>query len=285
MLRAIRLPGPRKGLCVMARMKAILLAGAFVVGAGDLARAADLLPPPPPMEPAPPPVVASGFYLRGDIGVGFDELSSFNSTDAAFIGGFSYDGSGLGTQGFFGGGVGYQFNNWFRVDGTAEYRTNTKFWAIENYTAFCGFGVCHDDYSGHLNSIVTLANGYIDVGTWYGFTPYVGAGIGAAFNQFTGLTDIGVETGGYGQAPTRTSTQLAWAAMAGVSYSITPNWKLDVGYRFLSMGKMTSAGIQCVAGCTHEIQSFNLFSNDVRVGLRYVFAEVPPPAPPLVTKY
>ncbi len=269
----------------MASLKAIILGGAFVLGAASFAQAADLpMPPPPPIAPFP---VVSGWYLRGDVGVGFDELSSFSSSDAnAGIPGFSYDGSGLGRQAIFGGGAGYQFNNWFRADVTGEYRTPTKFWAYENYagtTPACS--TCIDAYTGSVRTFDVLANGYFDIGTWYGFTPFVGAGIGAAFHSFEGLTDVGVQTGGFGQAPTSNTTQFAWALMAGVAYSFTPNWKLELSYRYLDMGNVASNSIICTAGCTYEVQRFHIASNDVRLGLRYVFAEVPPPAPPLVTKY
>jgi opacity protein-like surface antigen len=269
----------------MAKLKAIFIAAAFVVGTANVAGAADLLPPPPAPAPEAPPEM-NGWYLRGDVGVGFDEMSNFSSTDASIVPTFSYDGHGLGRQVFFGGGVGYQINNWFRADVTGEYRTNSKYWGVENYTEFCTVGTtCLDDYSGQVSSIVSLVNGYVDVGTWYGFTPFVGAGIGASFNRFSGLTDVGVQTGGYGQASPSNNVQLAWALMAGVSYSITPNWKVELSYRYLDMGNVTSNPIVCVAGCTYEVQRFHMASNDVRIGLRYIFAEVPPPAPPLITKY
>ncbi len=142
---------------------------------------------------------------------------------------------------------------------TGEYRTATKYWATENYagtTPDCA--TCYDDYSGRVSTFDVLANGYIDLGTWYNFTPFIGAGIGAAFNQFSGLTDIGVQTGGYGVAPSSNSVALAWAVHAGVDYSFTPNWKLEVAYRYFNGGKVTSDGIICTAGCTHEVQSFNI---------------------------
>ncbi len=271
----------------MASIKAIIFASAVAIGAFNIAHAADLgLPPPPPVE-APPPPVVSGWYLRGDVGVGFDQLSNFYSTDSTLPIGFAYNGAGLGQQVNIGGGVGYQVNNWIRFDVTGEYRTQTKYWGVESYTVACTGGgpTCYDDYSGHVSTFDVLANGYIDLGTWYNFTPFIGAGIGAAFNQFSGLTDVGVSTGGFGVAPSSNSVDLAWAVHAGVDYSFTPNWKLEVAYRYFNGGKVTSDGIVCTAGCTHEVQSFNIASQDVMVGLRYVFAEVPAVAPPLVTKY
>ena len=74
--------------------------------------------------------------------------------------------------------------------------------------------------------------------------------------------------------------------MAGVSYAITPNLRLEFGYRYLDLGNVASNPIICSCGGTdYESEKFHLASNDIRLGLRYVFAEVPPMAPPLVTKY
>ncbi|MGB8278095.1 MAG: outer membrane beta-barrel protein [Methylovirgula sp.] len=273
-------------------MQAFFLAGALMVGAAGGAAAADLtLPVPPPIEPVAAPAPFSGWYLRGDVGVGINEMSNFSSTDASFVPGFQYDGAGLGTQAIIGAGVGYQFNNWFRADVTGEYRTESKFWANEGYNGGVG-DVGGDGYSGSARSTVVLANGYFDIGTWYGFTPFVGGGVGAAFQQFHALTDIGLgpnNVGAYGIAPDRNLVQFAWALMAGVDYSILPNWKIELSYRYLDMGNISSYPIACTAGCTNESQSFHMASHDVRLGLRYVFAEVPLPAPPLqgpvVSKY
>lgn len=272
----------------MAGLKAILIAGAFVVGATNLAAAADLLPPlPAPIPEAPPEV--NGWYLRGDVGAGINMLSDQQSTFATGVpGGFANNGSGVGVQGIIDLGAGYQFNNWFRADVTGEYRWPTKYWGLESYTAFCPGGVvaCYDKYSATVSSAVFLANGYVDLGTWWGVTPFVGAGVGGAYNMFNDLSDAGLQTTGYGTASNRGQFGLAWALMAGVSYWITPNLKLEFSYRYLDLGTFASNPIICGCGGTdYESEKFHLASNDIRLGLRYIFAEAPPPAPPLVTKY
>ncbi|MHB8883464.1 MAG: outer membrane protein [Methylovirgula sp.] len=275
-------------------MQALLAAGALVVGTAGVAAAADLpLPPPPVMEPiAPPPF--SGWYLRGDVGVGLNQSSNFISSAASTVSGFRYNGYGIGTQAIFGLGVGYQFNNWFRADVTGEYRTDSKYWANEGYAAGVGYGAGSDGYFGAVRNAVFLANGYVDLGTWYGFTPFVGAGVGVADTNFHGLMDVGLgpsNYGGFGTASDRTSAQLAWALMAGVDYAIAPNWRVELSYRYLDMGSVRSNGIMCLPTCAppYETQSFHMASNDIRVGLRYIFAEIPPMAPPLqgpvISKY
>ncbi len=64
-----------------------------------------------------------------------------------------------------------------------------------------------------------MANGYVDLGTWAGFTPYVGAGLG------TGYTDVAEQlrlrarqTLAVGCDHRRRSWNFAWALMAGVGY-------------------------------------------------------------------
>jgi opacity protein-like surface antigen len=273
----------------MASMKAILIAGAFVVGTGNLASAADLLPLPPPPPLEAPPIPISGWYLRGDVGVGIASINNLSSSFAPgfVVGGDEFNAATLGDSTFLDLGAGYQFNNWFRADVTGEYRTSAHFSAIESYTSFCAFARCYDDYSASVGSAVGLANGYFDLGTWFGITPFVGGGVGFDYTTIAGLTDIGANSGGFGFAPTRSTTNFAWAAMAGLSYSVTPNLKLEIGYRYLDLGDPGSGSIVCTntPACGYEVQKFHMTSNDVRLGMRWIFAEVPPLAPPLVTKY
>jgi opacity protein-like surface antigen len=271
----------------MASFRAVIIAGAVAIGAFNVAHAADLdLPPPPPVE-APLPPVVSGWYLRGDVGVGIDQLNQFYSTDAPVIGGFSYDGAALGQQAIIDGGVGYKFNNWIRFDVTGEYRTDTKYWALENYTAACTGGgpICYDGYTGRVSTWDTMANGYIDLGTWWNITPFVGGGVGVAFNHFGSVYDNNFSTGGSGTAPANWSTNLAWNVQAGIDYAFTPNWMLEFSYRFFDGGIAKTGAFNCGGACTNEVQSFNIYSQDIRIGLRYMFADIPAVAPPLVTKY
>lgn len=279
----------------MGSIKALFIAGALGMGASSFATAADLLPPPPqPMyEPPPAPVTFSGWYLRGDVGVGAQTSNNLRNTiDPNFtIVGDEFDAKSIGDAAFVDFGAGYQFNNWFHGDVTGEYRTAAQFHTIESAIFQCGgIGVvrCHDNDVGSVSSAVFLANGYFDIGTWYGFTPYVGGGVGFADNFFKGVTDTG-EAGGFGFAADHSSLNFAWAAMAGVGFAITPNLRLELGYRYLNMGTATSGAIICqnTAVCPHEVLKFNLASNDFRIGMRYIFADVPPPAPalPLVRKY
>jgi opacity protein-like surface antigen len=267
----------------MASVKAIFSAGAILVGTVGGVHAADLLPP--PVEPVAAPSFGN-WYIRGDVGVGIDQISGLRSTfgDGTYPPGFAHESSSLNNQVELGLGAGYQFNNWFRADVTGEYRTDSHYSGLESYsTVGCGgagVNTCYDGYSANVNSAVFLANGYFDIGTWYGVTPFFGAGVGFSHNTIAGLTDTGQ---GYGMAPDHSKFDFAWALMAGLSYSVTPNLKLEMSYRYLNMGSAQSGGIQCfnTQYCTPEYQNFKLASNDIRIGFRYMFADYIPPAPPL----
>ncbi|MCE4223773.1 porin family protein [Methylobacterium sp. C25] len=272
------------------------------VGAPCLAHAADLLPPPPP-PPMPAPVdVGGGWYLRGDVGVGAAEFEKVTTnlgvTGAALPAGYAITDRTAGDQFFAGAGVGYQFNSFLRGDITGEYRGGGDLHYVERFPLNGGTGI--DTNSGKFRSIVTMANGYIDLGTWWCLTPYIGGGVGVAFNQISGYQDIGAGTaaGGFGTAPTKNSTNLAWAAQAGVTYDVTPNFKVDVGYRYLNMGHAKTGPVACVNDPTCSFASYKvseLTSHDVKIGLRYLIgaagaAPLPALAPayepaPLVRKY
>lgn len=284
----------------MGGLKALTIAGVLALGAGA-ASAADLLPPPPVVEP---PIVAAadfgGWYLRGDVGVGINTISKLRSS---FAPGFLVDNplfdasSSLGDSVIVGAGVGYQFNSWLRADITGEYRSQADYRAIQSYgPTFCPLisGRCYDVYSGKVNAAVFMANGYADLGTWYGVTPYIGAGVGLAHVRFANLTDTGVQPGGgFGFAQNGSQTNFAWALMAGLGYNVTSNLKLEFGYRYLNMGRVTTPAIVCMnaPACGYERHSYNLASHDIRVGFRYMFGEagvapIAMAAPgPLVRKY
>ena len=209
----------------------------------------------------------------------------------------------MSPQVILGGGVGYQFNSFFRADVTGEYRFGDHYRAVEGFApnqffinSFTpptqGSGGA-DYYQGNITNGVVLVNGYVDIGTWYRITPYVGAGVGVAFNHFSGLTDYNVTNFGQpsGSSEGHTNTELAYAFMAGFAYDLTPHLKLDFGYRYLNMGRISSGPINCFGGTpvcgdnTREVQNYHLDSHDIRLGLRYAFAE-PLVAPPvLIRKY
>jgi opacity protein-like surface antigen len=305
----------------MANLKALMLAGGALIALSPAAVAADLLPPAPALEP-PSPAAAefSGWYLRGDVGIGANVntpgiVQTPDVLSSSIWGGWydsaatetSYNNS-ISAAGIFDLGVGYQFNNWLRFDVTGEYRGGSRMHSMyvindpmgKNQTQAADF------YSGDLSSIIGLFNTYVDLGTWYGVTPYVGAGLGFALNTLSGLSDQSynytskngeTESGGY--ASDKSKWNFAWALMAGFDYNVTQNLKLELGYRYLDVGKYASGEMACLNGsggsfyslpdpnCEPAIKSKgDLAYNDFRLGLRWTFGEEASYAPaPLMRKY
>ncbi len=306
----------------MRSLKTLVLAGVVTIGATAVASAADLGPPPmglphPPM--AHPIAESGGWYLRGDIGIGALDAKSFEYSDRPA--GLTFTSKDFQQQIFGGIGVGYQFNSWLRFDLTGEYRGKTGFSAHDRYSVAgqnCGglygqpaaavtctnFG--ENSNRGNISSAVFLANAYLDLGTWSGLTPFVGVGIGAAQHKVAGVTDTGYATNQvtattipliapvgqsatsatFGTAANKTKTNAAWALMAGVAYDVTPIYKVELGYRYLNLGKFSTGNYTCAGGCatTYSLAAKNLDSHEFKIGMRWMlggpsYAAAPHPMP------
>ena len=196
----------------MVSVKSFILAGAVAV-VSTAACAADMALPPPPIQYQPVPMVLEaplgGWYLRGDVGVGVQTFSSFqhSQTNSAFVWPPSWNvvQQDIQDTSIFGLGVGYEFNNWLRFDITGEYRTKAGFRATGSYTDFCGTGgICFDVNTGNFSAAVFMANAYVDLGTWWCITPFIGAGIGGAYDMISGVQDNGIIAGGIDRFRLRT---------------------------------------------------------------------------------
>jgi opacity protein-like surface antigen len=256
----------------------ILLAVPF---AGALAADMPQLPPPQvvPMIMPAPVEVESAWYLRGDIGVGNMQSTSIDYLPNPLNNpsNFTIQSVSLQDQVLFLVGVGYEFNNWLRFDATAEYRNKDSFVFWGGYTTACPnpFAQCLDVYNGYISSWVFLANAYVDLFTWCGFTPFVGLGVGTAANTLAGFSDVGIPTGGAGLGQNTTDWNLAWAIHAGFSYKINENLRLELAYRFLNMGSV-EAPINCIGGCNPDSYRFHsLESQDLMLGFRWMFGAGP----------
>jgi len=142
-----------------------------------------------------------------------------------------------------------------------------------------------------------LANGYVDLGTYAGFTPYVGAGIGllrtktsisvGATCENSSVTNTSNANNGDGtstttdqtvdftcRAPTdgstvasysKTNYDLMYGLSAGVSYQISKNASLDLGYQYISAPDVkyytiSDSGVRAAKG--YDMQQ-------IKIGLRY----------------
>lgn len=280
----------------MGSLKSLALAGAMAVSASAIASAADF----PMAQPVPPPppelrgTISSGIYLRGDVGVGMTNFGKYEQEDVRQANGTWIAKEDRSTTFFGGVGIGYRFNNWFRVDGTFEYRGGGSIGATDHiYRGRSQWGDEYqtNTYKGNLSSMVALFNAYVDLGTWNCLTPYIGAGIGYASNRIHGVTDQGVQstlvtlsdgtTGwgpGYstlGTANAGTKSGVAWALMAGVGYEVNKNLTLEVGYRYLNLGDAQSGRL--VNAFSGQVQGplkiKDIDSHDIKIGMRWNFGE------------
>ncbi|MDP2357409.1 MAG: outer membrane beta-barrel protein [Beijerinckiaceae bacterium] len=272
--------------------------------------AADMgyLPPPQyAIAQEQPTTIGNGWYLRGDAGW-TRETPPVLTADTGLA-------AALGTKNGWAAtiGAGYQFNDYFRTDLTLDYRNtlraNARSAVFDCVTNVVGVsnssgtpiginavtGDCASTQQADFKRSSLLANAYIDLGTWTGLTPYVGAGVGITYGQANGtynwitgnngavyapdlqypdgfpptwVTGAGAPTAApanftFGQQNRRidtkkSQTNFTWALMAGVAYAISPNAKLDFGYRYVNMGTFAPNSPKKDG----QIQEF-------RMGLRY----------------
>jgi opacity protein-like surface antigen len=284
----------------MSSVRILALAGAAAT-MSTVALAADF--PPALQQPAyqSAPASESGWYLRGDVGVGVQRFQAFDhfQTNAAFVWPASWQIVQKQTDdaAFVDFGVGYQVNNWLRFDVTGEHRASAKFKAIGSYHEFCpGGATCFDQYDGSHSAEVFMLNAYLDLGTWWCLTPFIGAGVGGAWNSVTTVSDLGIvntNAPGFGFSSADASTwNLAWSAQAGLAYNVSSNLKLELAVRYLNLGSIKTPVVNCSSlGCqgTGGPAAFYTLTNfdslDLKIGMRWMFQpEAPVYAPPLIRK-
>ncbi len=282
----------------MRSVKILIAAGAASL-LSSAAFGADMAIAPPPMPYAAPVADFGGWYLRGDIGFSNQSVKNIRNTNPALYANLlSLDErTGFDTGGVFGLGAGYQFNNWFRVDVTGQYRGNSNFHGLD-LTSFpnggaTGFG--SDVYNASKSEWVFLANAYVDLGTWWCVTPYIGAGVGTARVSIANFTDSGVATlfppgsgVGPGLVAAQTGSQwnFAWALHAGLAYKVSPNMTVELGYSYLNLGDGTT-GIDTTfdrSAGGHVFTFKNITSQDLMLGVRWNLDSPQVYAPPLIRK-
>jgi opacity protein-like surface antigen len=247
--------------------KAFVVAAALIMGQSVTANAADLLPP-PVMEPVPipEPVPVRDIYLRGYIGMTEQEADDFTNEVIA-AGNFTIFNKEFDSAPFIGFGVGIRRSDRFRFDATGEYRGKATFHGLDRDNTFS----TSNDYSGVKSEWLFLANAYMDMGTHRGFTPYVGAGIGAAEVTLDNFTDTNEATAGFHWAEKNSEWNLAWALHAGFAYDISPDLTFDMGYRFTYLGDGKTGKFRTYDSSTISgpLTLEDLTSHDVHIGLRW----------------
>lgn len=242
----------------------------------------------------PPPVEApeytgtianmDGWYIRGDLGYNasvkggdptyktFDFATTTTTTNA-------FDHTRFTNDFTLNAGAGYQFNDFLRTDLTLDY-FRTAFTGKGNFEACEPSGGVQCRYKGQdMSSLGLLMNGYVDLGTYWGFTPYLGAGAGVSYvkwgdvEQYTSCArncgkvdpDLMIREGA-------DSWRFTYALMAGTSYDVSEKLKLDFGYRY---SKVASGDMFAFNGYEDALGAFGAKGKDkgfsrheFRTGLR-----------------
>lgn len=256
--------------------------------------AADLIPLPPeqPVEYVP----ASGWYIRGDVGYVFkthsegdwDFYNQFPGVEG-IDDTFGYQDFDLDDAASFGAGVGYRFTDNFRVDATVDYFSPDLDGDrhCPSYVAASQFGQappnigCHYKDSADVDVWTALANAYVDLPSFYSVTPYIGAGIGAAYVDYGSLKSeqcgnkCGASDNIFFKHEGEDDWRFASALTAGVAVDLTQQLALDVGYRYTRIFEGDAFGYDKAdksfgAGGT-QIRDDGFDIQAVRAGLRYSF--------------
>jgi opacity protein-like surface antigen len=304
-------------------LKIAMIAGCCLIGFAQNGFAADM-DQPIFVEEAPelqPVEIGNGWYIRGDIGANFagkhetTEYAPAGALGVRYINKFA-DSLDLGI------GVGYQVNDYFRIDGGVERLFNSEFSSTQLLTDPSSLGLatsrrgpcigwrevtngagvvvrtqadiinCLDVDSAGYSATNLMANAYVDLGTYVGFTPYLGAGVGVAKVEWKEETDattcvpVGQDVYAEGCQAVGTINQpkpneaytekgvtnegtdyrLSYALTAGVGYKASRNLTWDLSYRMLNVGG-NDITYSATPGSGMAKDGFG--TQQVRLGFRY----------------
>lgn len=289
----------------MRSVKLILAAGAASLMSTAVFAADMPMPPPQYYAPPPPPVEEfGGWYLRGDIGFSNQKVKRLETPAGV---GYNAPNTVLESQslafdsaGIYQVGVGYQFNSWFRGDITGQYRGSSNFHGNDrfSFTGPANVGIVQSEqYGGRKSEWVAMANGYVDLGTWWCVTPFVGAGVGMARVEVANFTDQnlqfrpGVGTFvGQAAADSASKWNFAWALHTGLAYKATPNMTVELGYSYMNLGSGVTGSLTPYTGVVpgqYAVTFKDVTSHDLKLGVRWNLDSPPayaPPPPPLIRK-
>ncbi|RME96452.1 MAG: porin family protein [Alphaproteobacteria bacterium] len=255
----------------------LFLASALAVSSLTAASAADLTPEPmavPVPAPVPVPDYGGSWYLKGYVGITNQQADNFsNDVIKANAAAFTIVNHEFDSSPLIGGGIGYRHSDRFRFDLTGEYRSKASFTGLDFFTGCAlGSGTCTNEYHGFKSETLLLANAYVDLGTFRGITPYVGAGIGVVNLNFDDVKDVNQIAGAIHWAGDNDEWNFAWAIHAGLAYNVSDSLTLDMGYRYVNLGDAVSGrftnfdpSVTSPGPLTVE----DIDSHDLLVGLRW----------------
>lgn len=217
-----------------------------------------------------PVEVGSGWYLRGD--VSYLVQKTFENGDFTFPSTINNESFGESEDAFFASvGFGYHFNDYLRADLNFGYLPGNKASFGYDDSAVVALPTLSTQGSGSLKNYAFsgILNGYVDLGTYVGITPYVGAGIGfvrSSRKLSATYTDNNVPANSFKLEDNATQYSLAYTLNAGLAYQVTKNVSVDLGYQYFSA---PSAEYVTAESLTSFPVKKGISNHQVKVGLRY----------------
>jgi opacity protein-like surface antigen len=160
-------------------------------------------------------------------------------------------------------GVGYRISDNFRSDIAYSYRGGAE---------IIGHDGVNTAISTKIKSNAVFLNGYFDFPVKAkSITPYVGAGAGWANNQLGTVSYVPV--GAILGTPTNltggTTNNFAWNAGFGVGIEISKGTIIDIGYRYVDLGKLKLDTQNALGTTPGYSASAQLRANEIQFSFRF----------------
>lgn len=127
-----------------------------------------------------------------------------------------------------------------------------------------------DPMHANIQTYTLMFNAYYDLGTWGRITPYVGAGVGMAYNRVDRVyftANPALVNSIHGDS----DLSVAWSLMTGVSFKLNARAVVDVGYRYIDFGRATSERLDTGGFQNPRVYFDDLDAHEIKIGLRYHF--------------
>ncbi len=127
---------------------------------------------------------------------------------------------------------------------------------------------------------------YIDLGTYWCITPYIGGGVGFASIDVLGLKDVNVPNNSVFYAADHSQTNFAWAVYGGLAYDVNQSLTIDLSYRYLDMGDARTGTVTAFDNSSsyNSFQIEDISSQDVMLGVRWKLGHQPAAPMPVAFK-